>query len=800
MKKIHFRSLPFFFLFSVFLLGILKVQDTDAWMHLSLGRLIWQSKGFPATESFVYTNLSLPFSYSSWLFGLTYYLAYLAFNIYGVILLKAITVTAAFFILLKDSLRPYRNHVVSILVLSVIVIMARHRFVERPDTFLMVFLSFSIFSMNAFVYDNKKYIYALPFVHMLWANSHSSVVLMFVPFLAFLVGGTLQRMLTKRGASFPDTPSRSQLGTLLLVFIASFGASLISPYSFSQYSFGSQFLSNQWYKQTIAELLPPTWSVTKWPYVITGVIVLSFILNRKRVSLINVLLVVPFLVLPFTAIRFIFLEGIVAGPVLARNISSYLDSKAWKGLFFDKPAATLSAIWLVICSIGVYTNTFAVLNAKGRPGFGIDYTTVPENALKYMDVNGIEGRVFNFFDWGGYIVWRDFPKRSVFIDPRGYISPELWKKSDIAVGNPAVLHELETKYGFESILCPYGFVSKDDAKVIEIMNDGIPLDNNPEWALVYWDDLSRLYVKKSGKYASLVRRDQYRYAIPYKKIDRAQLIDNDYRSNVIEECKRNIRETASSKAYIRLGSIYSELGRFQEAIGAFTSALDRPLVNKVDAHNGIAHALFSLGDAEGSIRHYLKSLALRDDATTLYNIGIIYWSRGDNEAALSYLEKAIDRNPNLTSAYPIIIRIYSVLGKNNEIKAMMERSNKANIERESEQHFKDGLQAYLGKQYAVAIDAFLKSIEVNPSNPSAYSNIGYVYYDTGDLDKAFEYQRLALDIDPGCANAYYGLALIYKKQGDLSAAKTQWQKYLRIEPSGYFSRQAMDEIAAIDGK
>ena len=179
----------FLFLASVFLLALSKVADTDAWMHLSLGRLIWELKGLPSNEPFVYPSLDKPFAYNSWLFGLIYYLSYHAFNIYGVILLKAITITTAFYILLKDSLRPYKNHIVSIMVMTAVVVMSAHRFVERPDTFLMVFLSFSIFSLNAFVYNDKKYIYALPLTHMLWANSHASINLMFVPFCPLLLGG-----------------------------------------------------------------------------------------------------------------------------------------------------------------------------------------------------------------------------------------------------------------------------------------------------------------------------------------------------------------------------------------------------------------------------------------------------------------------------------------------------------------------------------------------------------------------------------------------------------------------------------
>ena len=46
-----------------------------------------------------------------------------------------------------------------------------------------------------------------------------------------------------------------------------------------------------------------------------------------------------------------------------------------------------------------------------------------------MDRRNITGRVFNLFQWGGYITWRDFPKRTVFVDPRGYIPTDLLEKN-----------------------------------------------------------------------------------------------------------------------------------------------------------------------------------------------------------------------------------------------------------------------------------------------------------------------------------------------------------------------------------
>ena len=49
---------------------------------------------------------------------------------------------------------------------------------------------------------------------------------------------------------------------------------------------------------------------------------------------------------------------------------------------------------------------------KGKEfGFGVNYSTIPEGALKYMDRRNITGRVFNLFQWGRIYHMEGFPRK-----------------------------------------------------------------------------------------------------------------------------------------------------------------------------------------------------------------------------------------------------------------------------------------------------------------------------------------------------------------------------------------------------
>lgn len=642
--------LTLFFLFSIFLLAIFKIGETDFWMHISIGRLIWSLKGLPGHELFPYTMTDRPFLYTSWLFGLVYYLTYQTFDVYGVILLKAVTVTAAFYILLKDSLKPNGNYLVSIIVMSMVVIIARHRFVERPDTFLMVFLSFSLFSLNAFMYDNKKYIYALPFVHLIWANSHSSIILMAIPFVSFIIGGMLQLYLANKWMSFPNTLSISQLKAIMFIFLFSFIASLLNPNFTGQYIYGPDVLSSVW-PHKVMEGFPPTWNTDKWPYLITLTMLVVFALEWLKVfrlkdpvkrgypSFIPIILVIPFIALSFTAIRFDSILAVVAGPVLARSLSALLNSEKWNRIFLKKGVLIAVAVWIPFYAILVLPSVDTSYDFKTF-GFGIVNSSVPEGALKYMDKKEITGRMFNEFGWGGYIVWRDFPKREVFIDPRALLPSEALDKFFAAEEVPAALDDLEKRYGFESVLIAYpSFVSQE---MSEKEYDVALI--NPKWALVYWDDQSLVYLKRGGRYDLVIKEDEYKFVKPANSVDiyKAHLQDEGFRINLLEELRKNVLETGSKKA-----------SSFLKVIGA------EHFGRGVDAYEKQNYPL--------AIEEFNKSIeAAPSDPTVYCNLGYAYYDMGMLDKAYEYQKKTITIDPNLAYAHYGLALIYVRWGDNEK--------------------------------------------------------------------------------------------------------------------------------------
>ncbi len=70
----------------------------------------------------------------------------------------------------------------------------------------------------------------------------------------------------------------------------------------------------------------------------------------------------------------------------------------------------------------------------------------------------------------------------------------------------------------------------------------------------------------------------------------------------------------------------------------------------------------------------------------------------------------------------------------------------------------------------------------NPNSPTAHNNLGVVYKRKGQLDKAEEYYRKALEIEPN-PKRHYNLANMYAESDRLDEAEEQYRKALKIRPN-----------------
>jgi hypothetical protein len=632
------------FILSLILLTLIKIEDGDIWLHLSIGREIFTHRGVPVTELFAYPSFGLEFRYASWIFGLLLYVAYYLGGYSAIVLLKSAIVCTGVAVLYADANFSHKKPIVTLFALSTFVALSRYRFIERPDIVLMTLLAFTVYALNAYVYLNKKYLYFLPVIATIWAGCQASFIIMAVPFVAFLAGGYIQNV-GKSKALFSATPFKTEhFKVIALLFFLSFLATFINPYPLSQFTVGYGGVANNWARQNIVELGPMITS-ERIQFCLTAFLTLfSFYLNRKRFSLPHLLLLLPFFVLPFVARRFLFITGIVVIPVVARNFAESLTfspTYAANKIMESRFVGGLLVIW-----IGAYT----AMGLYGIPpvgyefkqfGLGLNESTVPAGAVRYMDQNGITGRLSNPFNWGGYLIWSGFPQRTVFIHSGGGLPESVFNWLSFG---PSI-EQQHDRFGFEAVISDY----PTDGNV-----NGFSDQN---WALVYWDDTALLYIRRNGPYQNLIQRDEYRYVVPAegRKGISARIGNPALVMGMEYELKRNIMSTPSPRAIGLLGHLYSKTGRYQQAIDEFNRVLQwGRLADQLSAFTGLGTAYYQLKEYDKSLAYYKKAIKIQRDGTFLYNLATIYVAVGEDRKAVKILQEAISADPTVSGAQKLL--------------------------------------------------------------------------------------------------------------------------------------------------
>jgi Flp pilus assembly protein TadD len=102
----------------------------------------------------------------------------------------------------------------------------------------------------------------------------------------------------------------------------------------------------------------------------------------------------------------------------------------------------------------------------------------------------------------------------------------------------------------------------------------------------------------------------------------------------------------------------------------------------------------------------------------------------------------------------------------------------------TEPNFVQGQQALEAKEYAKAIPALKKALEIDKNNPDVHNYLGYAYRNVGDFASAFKHYQQALALSPGhkAAHEYIGEAYLIKN--DLAKAEEHLNKLRSICVTG----------------
>ncbi len=574
-----------------------RYADYDLWWHLQLGEAIVTTQSIPWQDSFSYTAAGREQFTGEWLADALIFLTFKAGGFLGLNLLKAALLgTALCFIWLQirgEGRAADRTFTAAVVTLLLVLFALRFRLFVRPYLFSLPFLAAFLYLLDRWRAGIRgREIYALPLLMLFWANMSVGAV-----FGVFAIG------LATALEAFGNRSWR-----LLPVLLLSLLVSLANPETYRLYTLAIDLTSDP-YRALIGEYQPITLDIlfgSGLRYTLCFQILavggsLWFILLRGWKNLFQLLLFAFLLYESFRQVRLVELFSIVAAPSFALLVSRMLAFLPEKAVRFA-PVGNYGIAVLILLLI-----PSTVFNSPVY-AFGVGPKTgaFPEGALKFLQEQQISGKMFNSYGFGGYIIWRG-EGRKVFIDGRyrRLYSPAEYGEYKGALESAAAWRAAELKHGFDYALLEYDMLSQ---------RFPAHLLKNPEWALVYWDNYSLIFVKRTAERTAMIAAREYRVARP-TFLDLSYLDQYQQEGRVNEILPLLDREVSLNpdNQFVILARVYLRYQLGKLYLGQIRDDLERILPLKPDfamKHSALAMVLAEAGDTERAKKEVARALAL----------------------------------------------------------------------------------------------------------------------------------------------------------------------------------------------
>ena len=470
------RLFPFALFVVLMAAAVRPTIDPDMWWHLRTGEAIL-SGGIPRTDLFSFTFPANEWVAHEWLSQILMWSLFQLGGLVGLsIFFAAVTAATWGLVYLISDDKPY----VAGIVVAVAATTSSIVWGSRPQLFSLLFLAAFLFLIEKRRSGalGRWVFVAFPVLTVLWANLHSGYLLGIVVLGTYLVGDYLE---SRRSTPDVRALSPSDLRLLAVATAASAVAALANPNGARIWWYPFETLFSTVQRELIIEWLPPRptqlvfWLVGG--LVIVGIV--AFVRALRGPSITDLLVFGGTAVGAYLSLRNIPIFTVASAPILCRYLATALPSASWR-VADDSSESQRIPTALAAAAIGVAAAAIAATTLVANPE--AIRSRFPEAALDWIEADQrTEDRIFNTYDWGGYLIWRGYP---VYVDGRADVY------GDVGLLRWAQTSRVEP--GWEEPLDSYGVdlvLVKSDSLLANKLTDA------PGWGLAYADSVARVFAR-----------------------------------------------------------------------------------------------------------------------------------------------------------------------------------------------------------------------------------------------------------------------------------------------------------------
>lgn len=442
--------------------------DGDLGRHITIGDYISETRSIPTTDVFSHTMYGKRLVPHEWLAQWIFSRVHALTGLDGIVFLIALLIATAFTLVYRD----IRNrNAPSILAFAVAVLAAfasSLHWLARPHVFTFLFVA----AWTSLLANRQSRLWYFPLIMLVWANAHGAFITGFAIWFAHMAGWAWDYL--------HKQSDRAEGLRLAVIGLSSFAATMVNPAGWDLWRTSAGYYGNEFLVNSTVEYLSPNfhnWST--WPFLLMLAICLLGLGFRVKLQTHEAFLLVGWTMLSLYSARNIPLFAIVAAPYVASILQAILPSfKILQKIemTFDRVEKNQKGVILPLLAVVLLASN--AVSQKGlNPANTFDPQKFPVHAADWLEANRQEGGMFNNFIWGGYLLYRLFPRELVFIDGQTDFYGEAFSREYAQV--------MRLEGGWEDILAKYNVswvIVETHRPLVSALQDEL------NWKIVYQDE------------------------------------------------------------------------------------------------------------------------------------------------------------------------------------------------------------------------------------------------------------------------------------------------------------------------
>ncbi len=462
--------------------------DGDLGRHITVGNYILDNGVIPVRDVFSYTMAGQPATPHEWLAQVIFALSHRLMELNGPVLVSSLVIATAFWLVWLRTRTERKNLLPVVLVAFLATAASCLHWLARPHIFTFLLLALWMIVLHQMSSGKPGRWWLLPVLMLVWANIHGAFFAGLVTWALFGAGMAWKACLRKM-------PEREELPPgfwpcYLLGGAAALLASLINPAGIGLWKTSLGYVTNQYLVGHTIEYMPPsiqnanTWLFWIFSALLVPVMALRPVRQRSEM----LFPAAAWLVMALYSARNIPLFLIVSAPLLAQGLEELLNRSvgsmklfkrflAHDARLFEIDSTLKGPILPVVCIIIAIIGFRAGFRFDvGRRGNGYDPAVFPVEAVSWMKDHPQNGHMFNYFTWGGYLLYRQWPENRVFIDGQTDFYGESLTRQYVQV--------ISQSKGWEQVLDAY----RVEWVILPATEPAVEaLRSKPGWMVVYED-------------------------------------------------------------------------------------------------------------------------------------------------------------------------------------------------------------------------------------------------------------------------------------------------------------------------